>query len=101
MKEQNKQMKKVCGFHVNDWHLTTMILPYIHKEIEKEKLVSFATNLVDIAHEGLVARGKNEDSILLPLFERAKNLRCPAQYVLDNKGKLDEIIKEYATIKKA
>ena len=39
MKEQNKQMKKVCGFHVNDWHLTTMILPYIHKEIEKENQI--------------------------------------------------------------
>ena len=39
MKEQNKQIKKVCGFHVNDWHLTTMILPYMHKEIEKQNQI--------------------------------------------------------------
>lgn len=39
MKEQKEQMKKVCGFHVNEWHLTTMILPYIHKEIENNNEV--------------------------------------------------------------
>lgn len=35
MKGKENQVKKVCGFHVNDWHLTTMILPYVCNEIQK------------------------------------------------------------------
>lgn len=26
-------IKKLCGFCINEWHLTTMVLPYISKEI--------------------------------------------------------------------
>lgn len=33
------EVRKICGFYVNEWHLTTMILPYIHKEIEKENTI--------------------------------------------------------------
>ena len=34
MKGKENQVKKVCGFHVNDWHFTTMILPYVCNEIQ-------------------------------------------------------------------
>lgn len=34
-----ERLEKVCSFYVNDWHLTTMILPYIKKAIEKEVVV--------------------------------------------------------------
>lgn len=33
------EVRKICGFYVNEWHLTTMILPYIHKEIEKQNSI--------------------------------------------------------------
>lgn len=33
------EVRKICGFYVNEWHFTTMILPYIHKEIEKESTI--------------------------------------------------------------
>ena len=26
-------IKKLCGFCINEWHLTTMVLPYISKGI--------------------------------------------------------------------
>lgn len=39
MKNKETQIQKVCGFYVNDWHFTTMILPYIRKEIESNKKV--------------------------------------------------------------
>ena len=32
MKKENKKMEKLCSFYVSDWHLATMILPFIiHK----------------------------------------------------------------------
>lgn len=31
------KVNKVCGFYVNDWHLTTMILPYINKSIKENE----------------------------------------------------------------
>ena len=38
MPERNENymsnIKRLCGFCINEWHLTTMILPYISKEIE-------------------------------------------------------------------
>ena len=39
MKDKENEIQKVCGFYVNDWHFTTMILPYVRKEIEGNKKV--------------------------------------------------------------
>lgn len=36
--KENK-MTKVCGFYVNDWHLTTMLLPQINKLMNKNEKV--------------------------------------------------------------
>ncbi len=30
-------VKKICSFYVNDWHLTVMLLPYIKEELKKQK----------------------------------------------------------------
>ena len=35
MKVENKKIEKLCSFYVSDWHLTTMILPYISSKIEE------------------------------------------------------------------
>ncbi len=35
MKVENKKIEKLCSFYVSDWHLTTMILPYINSKIEE------------------------------------------------------------------
>lgn len=45
MKDQENQMKKVCGFYVNEMHFATMILPYIRREIEaKHKIITILQN---------------------------------------------------------
>ena len=36
MKVENKKIEKLCSFYVSDWHLTTMILPYINSKIEEK-----------------------------------------------------------------
>lgn len=33
------KVNKVCGFYVNNWHLTTMILPYINKSLKENKQI--------------------------------------------------------------
>ena len=35
MKTENKKIEKLCSFYVSDWHLVTMILPYINSKVEK------------------------------------------------------------------
>lgn len=49
------KLRKICGFYVNEWHLTTMILPYTHKEIEKEN------DIITILQNGI---NKNIEEIL-------------------------------------
>lgn len=34
MKTKEKSITKICSFYANEWHLTTMILPYILKMLE-------------------------------------------------------------------
>ena len=48
MKDKTKQVKKVCGFYVNDWHLTTMVLPYIRNEIQaKNEIVTIKSIILN------------------------------------------------------
>ncbi len=47
MKNSEIKVKRVCGFYVNDWHLTTMILPHINKSIKENK------HIVTIMEKGI------------------------------------------------
>ena len=35
METKNKRLERICGFYVSDWHLATMLLPYINKRLEE------------------------------------------------------------------
>ena len=35
MEERKKSMELLCSFYVSDWHIVTMILPYINTQINK------------------------------------------------------------------
>lgn len=49
--------RKICGFYVNEWHLTTMMLPYIHKEIEnKNAIVTILQNGISENIEEILAK---------------------------------------------
>lgn len=41
------KVNKVCGFYVNNWHLTTMILPYINKSLKENR------NIMTIMEKGI------------------------------------------------
>lgn len=48
MKDKEIKIQKICGFYVNDWHFTTMILPYMRKEIEgNKKVITFFQNTIE------------------------------------------------------
>lgn len=36
----NEKVEKICSFYVSDWHLVTMLLPYINKKIEEKSKVT-------------------------------------------------------------
>ena len=40
MKFQEKTLIKLCSFYVSDWHLVTMLLPYINKKINEQAKIA-------------------------------------------------------------
>ena len=45
-KKMNKDNKEMCGFYINDAHLSTMIFPYIMKNIN-ERIITIFENDID------------------------------------------------------
>lgn len=40
MEERKKSMETLCSFYVSDWHIVTMLLPYINVQINENRKVS-------------------------------------------------------------
>lgn len=60
-------IEKLCGFYVNDWHLVTMLLPYINKQInEKANILTMLENDIEQNIKTLIKKLnlKNEERIL-------------------------------------
>lgn len=67
MNIQKKNIMKLCSFYVSDWHLVTMLLPYINKKVnEKEKVITVLENDIRNNVEVLIKKlnVKNEEKIL-------------------------------------
>ena len=44
----NNNIEKLCSFYVSDWHLVTMLLPYINKEInENANIITILENNIE------------------------------------------------------
>lgn len=68
---------------------------------DKNQLKLLLKNLLDIAREGLISRGKNEEGFIDCLYDRAKKLSPPATeyFNLKGKGYTDrEIIETFSTL---
>ena len=60
-------IEKICSFYVSDWHLVTMLLPYINKQInEKANIITVLENDIEENIKTLIKRLnlKNEEKIL-------------------------------------
>ena len=67
MESLKMDVEKICSFYVNEWHLVTMILPYINKEInEKANITTILENDIEENVNTLLAKLnlKNEEEIL-------------------------------------
>ncbi len=60
-------IEKICSFYVSDWHLVTMLLPYINTQInEKANIITILENNIEENVKTLVSKLnlKNEKEIL-------------------------------------
>ncbi len=67
MKKENKKIEKLCSFYVSNWHLVTMLLPYINEKIEKNtKIITILENNIEENIKKLLERLnlKNKEKIL-------------------------------------
>ena len=50
-----KNLKKICSFSVSDWHLITMLAPYLSKKLESEEKIYtfFETDMQEIMQKFL------------------------------------------------
>lgn len=59
--------EKLCSFYVSEWHLVTMLLPYINKELnEKANITTILENNIEDNIKTLISKLnlKNEEKIL-------------------------------------
>lgn len=67
MENLKNNIERLCSFYVSDWHLVTMILPYINKELnEKANIITILENNMEKNIKTILSklRLKNEKKIL-------------------------------------
>ncbi len=67
MNIENKKIEKICGFYVSDWHLITMLLPYVNSKIQENvKITTILENKMEEKIKILLKKLslKNEKEIL-------------------------------------
>lgn len=73
-----KTVEKICSFYVSDWHLVTMLLPYINKEInEKANIITILEKDIDKNVETLINKLnlKNREKILSLNWKRTNGIK--------------------------
>ena len=79
--------EKICSFYVSDWHLVTMLLPYINKELnEKANITTILEKNIQNNIETLISKLnlQNEKKILEINWENSQGLKY---LEIDNKLK--------------
>lgn len=67
MESSKNNIEKLCSFYVSDWHLVTMLLPYINKQInEKANIITILEKGIEENIRTLIKKLnlKNEEKIL-------------------------------------
>lgn len=66
MKNIENKVKRICNLYINDWHLTTMLLPHINKQISEN------IEIITILENGII---ENVEELLskINLNEVTKN----------------------------
>ena len=78
MENLKKCTEKICSFYVSDWHLVTMLLPYINKELnEKANITTILENNIQNNIETLISKLnlQNEKKILEINWKNSQGLK--------------------------
>ena len=71
-------IEKICSFYVSDWHLVTMLLPYINKEInEKANIITVLEKDIEENIETLTDKLnlKNREKILKINWKKSNGIK--------------------------
>ena len=79
MEVQKNNLTKLCSFYVSDWHLVTMLLPYINQKINEQAKI--ATILEKDIEENVITlveklNLKNKEKILNLNWKKQDEIRC-------------------------
>ena len=88
----NKNIERLCSFYVSDWHLVTMLLPYINKQInEKANIITLLEDDIEENVKTLVKKLnlKNEKKILNINWKKTNAIKYT-----ELKSKIKELKKE-------
>ena len=70
MENKENVIKKVCSFYVNEWHLTTMMLPHINENLIKNvKVITLLEKGIKNNVEELVSKMNLKESIKSQILE--------------------------------
>ena len=88
MEVQKNNLTKLCSFYVSDWHLVTMLLPYINQKINEQAKI--ATILEKNIKENVVTlvkklNLKNEEKILNLNWSKNDELKRDIKRIKDEK----------------
>ncbi|MFR5683634.1 MAG: hypothetical protein ACLUD1_06165 [Clostridia bacterium] len=97
MEEKESLVKRVCSFYVSDWHLATMILPYLNKVIENnEKIKTILEKDIEENIKTLISKLnlKDEKKLLQINFKQNKILKYKdfVEFMKDEIEKNKEIL---------
>lgn len=91
--KENNNITRVCSFYVNDWHLTTMLLPYINKTIDKQgKVITILENSLKSKIEELFSK--------MNLKIETQNKILEIDWNSNSNCKYEQIINQVKTIEK-
>ena len=66
MINSNENIKKICSLYVSDWHLITMIIPYLKEKLDKNIETCLEKNLdenINILMDKLVLNSEDKNKI--------------------------------------
>ncbi len=97
MKKESKKVEKLCSFYVSNWHLVTMLLPYINEQIEKNtKIITILENNIEENIKKLLERLnlKNKEKILKINWKNfnSKKYEEISEYLSEQNKNIENII---------
>ena len=88
----NNSIERLCSFYVSDWHLVTMLLPYVNKQInEKANIITILEKDIEENIKTLIQRLnlKNEEKILNLNWKKSNGIKYS-----EIKNKMKELEKD-------